>query len=446
MFKSHPFLSLLKEIEQVLPHEIKGQIAGIQGLIVKIAGITRTLSLGDYCFIESKSGEKHPCEIIGFDENYAIAMPFKRMQQIGVGSIVTIAPQEGIIYPHASWLGRVINALGEPIDGKGSLIKGEEGYSIHASPPMPHERRRLGEKFDLGVRAMNTFLTCCRGQRLGIFSGSGVGKTTLLGMVSRYSKADVNVVGLVGERGRELNEFIEKDLKEEGLQKSVIVAATSDESPLMRRQAAYLTLAIAEYFRDQELEVMCLVDSVTRFAMAMREIGLSLGEPPTTKGYTPSVFSELPKLLERAGPGALNQGDITAFFTVLVEGDDTNEPISDAVRGILDGHVILNRKIAERGRFPAIDILRSLSRVLPDCNSAEENALLTDARRHLSLYDDMAELIRLGAYRRGTSKEVDIAIDLNPALEQFLAQDKNDNISLEDGYKALAKILGRNAS
>jgi flagellum-specific ATP synthase len=288
---------------------------------------------------------------------------------------------------------------------------------------------------------MNAFLTTCRGQRMGIFAGSGVGKSSLLSMMAKNTDADVSVVGLIGERGREAREFIEDDLGEVGMARSVVVAATSDESALLRRQAAYVTLAVAEYFRDQQRDVLCLMDSVTRFAMAQREISLSVGEPPASKGYTPSVFAELPRLLERAGPGGPGEGSITGLFTVLVDGDDHNEPIADAVRGILDGHVVLDRAIAERGRYPAINILRSVSRTMPGCNNDEENKLVARGRRLLALYDDMAELIRLGAYRRGTDPAVDEAIHYYPALEGFLAQGKREATDLATSYTMLAELL-----
>jgi flagellum-specific ATP synthase len=321
------------------------------------------------------------------------------------------------------------------------MERGPDVYRCKNSPPSAHARARVGKKLDLGVRSLNAFTTVCRGQRLGIFAGSGVGKSVLLSMIARYTEADVIVIGLIGERGREVQEFLEDDLGPEGLARSVVVVATSDESALMRRQAAYMTLATAEYFRDQGLQVLCLMDSVTRFAMAQREIGLASGEPPTTKGYTPSVFAELPRLLERAGPGVPGSGSITGLFTVLVEGDDHNEPVADAVRGILDGHVVLERAIAERGRFPAVNVLKSLSRTMPACNAPQEQALVNEARRILSVYDNMAELIRLGAYKAGSDTEVDLAVRLYPKLEAFLAQGKAERGELKNGYQQLAEIL-----
>jgi flagellum-specific ATP synthase len=349
------------------------------------------------------------------------------------------------VYPSDRWLGRVVNAMGEPIDNKGPLPRGNQAYPLRGVPPQAHARQRVKGKVDMGVRALNTYVTMCRGQRMGIFAGSGVGKSVLMSMLARYTASDVAVIGLIGERGREVQEFIEDNLGEEGLARSVVVVATSDEPALMRRQAAYMTMTLAEFFRDNDQDVLCMMDSVTRFAMAQREIGLSGGEPPASKGYTPSVFAELPRLLERAGPGT-GKGGITGLFTVLVEGDDHNEPIADAVRGILDGHIVLDRSIAERGRFPAIDILRSLSRTMPGCNSEDENIIVRQSRRLMAAYSNMEELIRLGAYRAGSDPEVDEAIRYHDALEAFLSQNQSEGCSLEDGYNQLADILAAGAS
>jgi len=359
-----------------------------------------------------------------------------------LGSKVGLADAQAVIMPTMSWLGRVINALGEPIDSKGLLPHGDDPRFVRNPPPPAHTRQRVGGKLNLGIRSVNAFTTICQGQRMGIFAGSGVGKSTLMSMAARYTSADVSVIGLIGERGREVQEFILDDLGAEGLARSVVVVATSDEAPLMRRQAAFLTLAIAEYFRDQGKQVLCLMDSITRFAMAQREIGLAAGEPPTTKGYPPTVFSELPKLLERAGPGEHGKGNITGLFTVLVDGDDHNEPIADAARGILDGHIVLDRAIAERGRFPAVNILRSISRTMPGCNDAQENALVSCARRHLAAYENMAEMIRLGAYRRGSNAEVDEAMNFYAPLEEFLRQGKEESVDFPETYARLAQILG----
>jgi flagellum-specific ATP synthase len=421
-----------------------GRVTAVLGLMVEIGGIGHLLAVGSRCTIRTRNHTRVAAEVIGFRAGRAIALPFGALEGVGIGCRVDLVDSDPVLHPHPGWLGRVVNALGEPVDGKGPLPQDAEATAIKSPPPPAHARQRVRGKVDLGVRAINAFTTCCRGQRMGIFSGSGVGKSTLLSMMARYTAADVTVIGLIGERGREVQEFIEDDLGPEGLARSVVVVATSDESPLMRRQAAYVTLALSEYFRDQDRDVLCLVDSITRFAMAQREIGLSAGEPPASKGYTPSVFAELPRVLERAGPGT-GSGSITGLFTVLVEGDDHNEPISDAVRGIVDGHIVLDRIIAERGRYPAINVLRSISRTMPSCNSEAENAIIARARRLLAQYEDMAELIRLGAYRRGSDEGVDEAIQYQPALEAFLAQAKNDPTTLADGYRKLAEILGMDA-
>lgn len=432
---------VLSEIARLRNYTLEGRVKAVQGLLIECGGIEHGLTVGARCHVRTKDNRDVVCEVVGFRENRALLMPFGSPEGVGPGSRVVVTDADTAIYPDASWLGRVVNAFGEPIDGKGPLSTGREAFFLRQTPDQAHRRQRVGGKLDVGVRAINTFLTCCRGQRMGIFAGSGVGKSILMSMLARNSSADVNVIGLIGERSREVQEFIEDDLGEEGLKRSVVVAATSSESALMRRQAAYVTLTLAEYFREQGKEVLCLMDSVTRFAMAQREIGLSAGEPPTSKGYTPTVFSELPKLLERAGPGMEGEGAITALFSVLVEGDDTNEPISDAVRGILDGHIVLDRNIAQRGRFPAINILRSISRMMPGCNTEEQNALVTRAKQLMATYNDMAEMIRLGAYRKGSDAEVDAAIHYHQPLEDFIRQRKEESSPLEEGYHQLARIL-----
>ena len=426
------------DIERV---NIYGRVVGVRGLMVEIAGPIHAMSVGARIVIETGGDRAIPAEVVGFDGDNAVVMPFAGLEGVRRGCRAVIANASSQVRPAVSWLGRVLNAMGEPIDGKGALPQGTVPVPFRNSPPAAHSRKRVGKPLDLGVRALNTFLTCCRGQRLGIFAGSGVGKSVLLSMLARNADADISVIGLVGERGREVQEFLQDDLGEEGLARSVVVVATSDEPALMRRQAAYLTLAVAEYFRDQGKDVMCMMDSVTRFAMAQREIGLSTGEPPTTKGYTPTVFTELPRLLERAGPGAADKGTITGIFTVLVDGDDHNEPVADAVRGILDGHIVMQRAIAERGRYPAINILKSVSRTMPKSADPAFLPVITRGRQVMATYSDMEELIRLGAYRPGSNAEVDEAIRLNPALEDFLRQAKDEVTSIEDGYRRLQQIL-----
>jgi flagellum-specific ATP synthase len=430
------------DIDAAASYQIFGRVTGVQGLLVEVAGIERHLSVGSRCYVIARGERKVLCEVVGFRDGKALLLPFSVLEGVGLGCKTEIAEAQPTVAPALNWLGRVINALGEPIDGKGPLLPGDMPHAIRNPPPPAHTRQRVKGKVDLGIRAINTFLTCCHGQRMGIFSGSGVGKSVLMSMIARYTSADVSVIGLIGERGREVQEFLHDDLGPEGLARSVVIVATSDEAPLMRRQAAYMTMAVAEFFRDKGKNVLCLMDSVTRFAMSQREIGLSAGEPPTTKGYPPTVFAELPKLLERAGPGETGKGTITGLFTVLVDGDDHNEPIADAVRGILDGQIVLERSIAERGRYPAINILRSVSRTMPNCNNDKENDLVIRARRHLSMYENMAEMIRLGAYRRGTNKEVDEAMNYYNPLEEFIRQGKDECETITGGYAKLAQILG----
>jgi flagellum-specific ATP synthase len=432
--------ALAEQIAELDNVELYGRVVGVRGLMVEVAGPIHAMSVGSKVSIEIGQGRTIPGEVVGFAGNNALLMPFGALEGVRRGCRAIVSAAAAAVRPSDGWLGRVVNAMGEPIDSKGPLPAGPSPYAYRNAPPPAHARKRVGAPLDLGVRALNTFLTCCRGQRMGIFAGSGVGKSVLLSMLARNVEADVSVIGLVGERGREVQEFLQEDLGEEGLKRSVVVVATSDEPALMRRQAAYLTLAIAEYFRDQGRDVLALMDSVTRFAMAQREIGLSAGEPPTAKGYTPTVFSELPRLLERAGPGP-DAGTITGLFTVLVDGDDHNEPIADAVRGILDGHVVMQRAIAERGRYPAINILKSVSRTMPRSADPEFLPVITRAKQIMATYADMEELIRLGAYRPGSSAEVDEAIRLHGPLEAFLGQRKDEATTLAEGYQQLASIL-----
>jgi flagellum-specific ATP synthase len=338
----------------------------------------------------------------------------------------------------------VIDPMGLPLDGLGALPPGTTSRPVRAGPPPANHRARLGPRLDLGVAVLNSFATCRAGQRIGLFAGSGIGKSSLLAMLARYADCEIIVLALVGERGREVREFLEDDLGSEGLARSVVVTATSDMQPLMRREAAYTAMTVAEHFRDEGKSVLLLMDSLTRFCLALREIGLSAGEPPATRGYPPSVFTELPRLLERAGPGFEGPGPtgyITALFTVLVEGDDHDEPVADAVRGILDGHVVLDRRIGEAGRYPAVNVLRSLSRTVPGCLEPDEQILVRRARALLATYADMADLVRLGAYKPGADPEVDEAIALAPRIEAVLQQGRGERVSLGQGFANLARAM-----
>lgn len=430
-----------------------GRITSLSGLAVTVTGLGSLASVGDRMFLMRRNGAAIPAEIIGFSGSHAHAMAFGSLDGLASGSEVQFpvfigsrAPKPGGSLPVSDgWIGRIIDPLGRPLDGKGPLPPGPVPRPVRTAPPDATLRARLGPRIDLGVRAMNLFTTCREGQRLGLFAGSGVGKSTLMSMLARNTACDVAVISLVGERGREVREFVEDDLGPEGLARSVVIVATSDSPPLMRREAAYAALTVAEYFRDEGKSALLLMDSVTRFCQALREIGLSVGEPPATRGYPPSVFAELPRLLERAGPGIVrpdgSAGQISALFSVLVEGDDQNEPVADAVRGILDGHLVLDRRIAETGRYPAIDILRSLSRTVPGCNSADENALTRRARAILATYAEMADMIRLGAYRPGADAAVDEAIKLRPAIEAVLSQGRHERFTLEQSFASLRDAL-----
>ena len=442
----HDVRNLLDAVERIDPLTVYARVAAVNGLLIEAKGGLTRLAVGARAEIERRGVSPLVAEVVGFRETRALLMPFGPVEGVAPGAEIRITPEAASVRPTLGWRGRIIDPFGRPIDGKGPLREGPAAYPLRSPPPAAHARGRVGERLDLGVRAMNVFTTCCRGQRLGVFAGSGVGKSVLLSMLAREAMCDSVVVGLIGERGREVREFVEETLGEEGLKRAVVVVATSDEPALTRRQAAYTTMAVAEYLRDQDHEVLCLMDSVTRFAMAQREIGLAAGEPPTTKGYTPTVFTELPKLLERAGPGPIRPdgtvaGPITGLFTVLVDGDDHNEPIADAVRGILDGHIVMERAIAERGRFPAINVLKSISRTMPACQRPYEREIVANARQTLAAYANMEELIRIGAYRAGADPQIDRAIRLNGALEDFLSQDKDETTSLDESFSRLEAIL-----
>lgn len=433
--------ALLSLVERIPAVRIYGRVKSIVGLRIEAEGLSSYIRIGAICKIAKEKGTFIRAEVSAIKDHIAILIPFGSVDGIAAGAPVEILSSDNTLYPSEQWLGRVLNAFAEPIDSKGILLHGGAPYEINTRPPNAHARSRVHQKLDLGIRSLNTFTPCCDGQRMGIFAGSGVGKSVLISMMAKFTSADVIVIGLIGERGREVQEFLQEYLGEEGLKRSVVIVATSDEPALVRRQGAFTTMAVAEYFRDQGKHVLCLLDSLTRFALAQREIGLSIGEPPTTRGYTPSVFAELPKLLERAGPGIEGQGNITGLFSVLVEGSDMDEPIADAVRGILDGHIVLERKIAERGRFPAVNVLKSVSRTVMICNSDMENELLRKARKYMALYEDMEELIRIGAYRKGSDPETDKAIELNERFEFFLHQKPQDQALIAEGYQQLAHIL-----
>jgi flagellum-specific ATP synthase len=423
---------------------LEGRIDSVKSINVSISGISPWVRLGSRLILRPRFvAEALMAEVVALQDGRAEAMPFGSAAGLGAGDEARLVTASPALSVGPGWLGRVVDPLGRPIDGRGPLPPGPRPMPLHAEPPTPGTRARLGARLDLGVRALDLFATCRQGQRLGLFAASGVGKSTLLGMLARDAACDVVVLGLVGERGRELREFIEDDLGPAGLARSVVVCATSDMSPLLRRDAAFAAMTVAEHFAEQGLHVLLLMDTVTRFAMALREIGLASGEPPATRGYTPSVFATLPRLLERAGPRAEgNPGMITGLFTVLVEGDDHDEPVADAVRGILDGHVVLDRRIGEAGRYPAIDVLRSLSRTVPGCLTETEWALVRRARGLLSVAADMADLVRLGAYRAGMDAAVDEALALAPRIEMLLAQGKAEpRCGLAESFARLAAAL-----
>lgn len=418
--------------------QAKGKVTNVVGLVIEAQGpLSR---LGTVCDIYTK-GDSHKitAEVLGFKDNKVLMMPLQEIRGIGPGCPIVARQQRAVIPVGPGLLGRVIDGLGNPIDNKGP-IPVESEYPIYGTPINPLTRKRISKPLDLGIRAINGLLSVGCGQRMGIFAGSGVGKSVLLGMIARKTAADVNVIALIGERGREVNEFIEKELGEKGLERSVIVVATSDHLPLIRMRGAFIATAIAEFFRDQGRHVNLMMDSVTRFAMAQREIGLALGEPPTTKGYTPSVFTLLPKLCERAGTSA-NRGTITGLYTVLVEGDDTNEPIADALRSILDGHINLTRDLSNQNHYPAIDVLSSISRVMDDIIDSEQRQYANKLKETLAIYRKAEDLINIGAYVAGSNPKIDYAIEMIEKINRYLKQDIDETTDFAESISQLAQLF-----
>jgi len=426
----------LQRIEAARIITQSGTVSRVAGLVVESRG--PAVAIGSLCRIEPADGSAPVlAEVVGFKEKPIFLMPLDTLEGITPGSIVVTSGEQLRVPVGAALIGRTVNGLGQPIDDKGP-IAAEAYRPLHASPPHPLRRQQINEPLYTGIRSVDTLCTCGKGQRVGIFSGSGVGKSVLMGMIARGTSADVTVIALVGERSREVKEFITKDLGEEGLKKSVVVAVTSDEPALVRLKGIMAATTIAEYFRDQGKDVLLLVDSVTRVAMAQREIGLAVGEPPATKGYPPSVFALLPKILERAGAGP--KGSITGLYTVLVEGDDFNEPISDAVRSVLDGHGVLSRRLATRNHYPAVDVLESVSRLMLSVISPEHRKVAGEVKELMAVYREAEDLINIGAYVRGSSADIDHAIDCIDGINRFLRQDVHETVAADEAIAQLALL------
>jgi len=425
-------------LRRINPIRVNGKVSEIIGLMVE--GHGPAASIGEVCgIVPVNSEDAVEAEVVGFKNGRVLLMPLQSIQGLGPGCKILSMGRKASIGVGKGLLGRVIDGLGNPIDNKGP-IHFEDEYPIYAEPINPLDRGRIKEPMDLGVRALNALFTCGQGQRMGIFAGSGVGKSVLMGMIARNTKADVNVIGLIGERGREVREFLEKNLGEEGLARSVVVVAASDMHPLIRMRAAYVATTVSEYFRDQGNNVLLMVDSLTRFAMAQREVGLSVGEPPTTKGYTPSVFSLLPKLLERSGI-VEGVGSITGLYTILVEGDDFNEPVSDAARSILDGHISLSRALANKNHYPAIDILQSISRVMIDIVDAEQKTRANDVMNIVATHKKAEDIINIGAYVNGSNPGIDYAIKMVDKVNAFLRQNIDEKIDFTEAKKQLLNLF-----
>ena len=430
------FNSILDSIDVIDTVAHEGRISQIIGLVIEATGLEG--SLGDLCSIRTKDNRTIQAEIVGFKGNKILMMPFEEIMGISPGSPVSVNPQPMNIPVGNQLLGRILDGMGNPIDGKGP-ITGTQFQPVYNVPPDPLDRKRITEIISTGIRSIDGFLTLGKGQRIGIFSGSGIGKSVLLGMISRFTSAEVNVIALIGERGREVREFIERDLGPEGLKRSVVIVATSDQSAMVRIKGSLIATAIAEYFRDEGKNVMFMMDSLTRVAMAQREIGLAIGEPPTTKGFTPSVFSFLPKLLERTGTG--KKGSITGLYAVLIEGDDMDDPIGDTARSILDGHIILSRKLSTKGHYPAVDVLDSVSRLFQDIADENHIKCTRELIELLSEYREAEDMISIGAYSEGSNPKVDRALKLKSKIDKFLRQDINEPSQFDDTLNSLYKAL-----
>lgn len=431
------FQEMIQRVQGAETLRLTGKIENIVGLSIEASG--SKAAIGDICRIyNGESSRQIPAEVVGFRNDHVLLMPYSDMSGISAGNFVRNTGRQLTLRVGPFLRGRVINALGEPIDGLGPFSGGVP-YCIGGRYINPLSRPPIRERMEFGVKAIDALLTIGKGQRMGIFAGSGVGKSTLLGMIAKHVKADINVIALVGERGREVLEFIEKELGEEGMRRSVLVVATSDQPAMLRMKCPSVATGIAEYFRDQGLHVLLMMDSLTRFAMAQREIGLAIGEPPVARGYTPSIYAELPKLLERSGN--FERGSITGIYTVLVEGDDTNETISDTVRGILDGHIVLSRRLAAANHYPAIDVGGSISRLMTDIVSPEHRNLAARLRDILSTYEKNADLVSIGAYKSGSNPKLDFALTKIDAINQFLTQQIDDAFSYEQSLEALGAIL-----
>ncbi|WP_404450070.1 flagellar protein export ATPase FliI [Sutcliffiella horikoshii] len=430
---------LLHEIDVMNPYRRYGKVKRVIGLMIESKGPES--SIGDVCniIIHKKKKRIVQAEVVGFRDDHVILMPFTDIQDIGPGCMVEATNNPLEIRIGEELRGKVLDAMGKPLNPNEELPVGLGKYPTDQAPPNPMTRPSITEELEVGVKVIDGLLTVGKGQRVGIFAGSGVGKSTLLGMIAKNTHADINVIALIGERGREVRDFLERDLGPEGLKRSIVIVATSDQPALMRIKGAYTATAISEYFRDMGYNVMLMMDSVTRVAMAQREVGLAVGEPPTTKGYTPSVFSMLPKLLERTGTNQF--GSITAFYTVLVDGDDMNEPIADTVRGILDGHFVLDRELANKGQYPAINVLKSVSRVMNHIVDKDHKRAAESMREKLSKYYQAEDLINIGAYKRGSSREIDEAIQAYPAIINYLKQEVDDGWKFTDTKRELTNLM-----